>query len=87
MSSQPKRFADRLEDVERCWKMLEACPFLVGYSRTPATSAPFGACSSDVVLRRAASSHFQRRSAQRSSCAHVVSMVHEDVATRNSMCL
>ena len=27
MSSQPKRFADRLEDVERCWKMLEACPF------------------------------------------------------------
>lgn len=59
MSSQPKRFADRLEDVERCWKMLEACPFLVGYSRTPATrrhSAPVPPTSSCGARRRPTSS-------------------------------
>ena len=86
MSSQPYRFADRLEDVERGWEMLEASPFLVGYS-PPQHRRHSAPVSSDVVLRRAASSHFQRRSAQRSSCARVVFMVHEDVATRKSMCL
>ena len=86
MSSQPYRFADRLEDVERGWEMLEASPFLVGYSppqhrRHSAPVPPTSSCGA------AASSHFQRRSAQRSSCARVVFMVHEDVATRKSMCL
>ena len=80
-----------LKDVKRCWKMLEASAFVGWLQQNPATLAPFSACSSlwpqlysssDVVLRRAASSHFQRRSAQRSSCPHVVSRVHEDVATQ-----
>ena len=58
MSSQPYRFADRLEDVERGWEMLEASPFLVGYSppQHRRHSAPVPPTSSCGARRRPTSS-------------------------------